>query len=57
MFIFEELQQANVMHWNGMAQILLSKTTVLCVNVFLWSKLNFQHHYSSLQCHMIRNHS
>jgi len=20
-------------------------------NLFLWSKLNFQHHYSSLQCH------
>ncbi len=27
-------------------------------NWLLWSKLNFQHHYSSLQCHMIfRNHS
>ncbi len=27
-------------------------------HLFLWSKLNFQHHYSSLQCHMIfRNHS
>ncbi len=27
-------------------------------NVFLWSKLYFQHHYSSLQCHMIfRNHN
>ncbi len=27
-------------------------------NWFLWSKLNFHHHYSSLQCHMIfRNHS
>ncbi len=27
-------------------------------NLFLWSKLYFQHHYSSLQCHMIfRNHS
>ncbi len=26
-------------------------------NLFLWSKLYFQHHYSSLQCHMIfRNH-
>ncbi len=22
-------------------------------NLFLWSKLNFQHYYSSLQCHMI----
>ncbi len=22
-------------------------------NWFLWSKLNFQHHYSTLQCHMI----
>ncbi len=22
-------------------------------NLFLWSNLNFQHHYSSLQCHMI----
>ncbi len=31
---------------------------VLNCNLFLWSKLNFQHHYSSLQCHMIfRNHS
>ncbi len=29
----------------------------LSENVFLWSKLYFQHHYSSLQCHMIfRNH-
>ncbi len=28
------------------------------IHLFLWSKLNFQHHYSSLQCHMIfRNHS
>ncbi len=27
-------------------------------NLLLWSKLNFQHHYSSLQCHMIfSNHS
>ncbi len=26
-------------------------------NLFLWSKLYFQHHYCSLQCHMIfRNH-
>ncbi len=31
---------------------------MLKCNWFLWSKLNFQHHYSSLQCHMIfRNHS
>ncbi len=31
---------------------------VLNCNLFLWSKLYFQHHYSSLQCHMIfRNHS
>ncbi len=28
------------------------------VFVFMWSKLYFQHHYSSLQCHMIfRNHA
>ncbi len=39
------------------------KITFLCEYVlncilFLWSKLYFQHHYSSLQCHMIfRNHS
>ncbi len=27
------------------------------IYLFLWSKLYFQHHYSSLQCHMIfRNH-
>ncbi len=26
---------------------------MLKCNLFLWSKLNFQHHYSSLQCHMI----
>ncbi len=27
-------------------------------NLFLWSKLNFQLHYASLQCHMIfRNHN
>ncbi len=31
---------------------------VLNCNLFLWSKLYFQHHYSSLQCHMIfRNHN
>ncbi len=31
---------------------------LLKCNLFLWSKLYFQHHYSSLQCHMIfRNHS
>ncbi len=31
---------------------------LLKCNLFLWSKLNFQHHYSSLQCHMIfRNHN
>ncbi len=31
---------------------------MLKCNLFLWSKLYFQHHYSSLQCHMIfRNHS
>ncbi len=30
---------------------------LLKCNLFLWSKLYFQHHYSSLQCHMIfRNH-
>ncbi len=35
------------------------KITIFCLNVylkcnlFLWLKLNFQHHYSSLQCHMI----
>ncbi len=39
------------------------KIPVLCEYIlksklFLWSKLYFQHHYSSLQCHMIfRNHS
>ncbi len=42
--------------------LLQFKITVVYVNImcnlFLWSKLNFQHHYSSLQCHMIfRNHS
>ncbi len=26
---------------------------MLKCNLFLWSKLNFQHHSSSLQCHMI----
>ncbi len=26
---------------------------ILKYNLFLWSKLNFQQHYSSLQCHMI----
>ncbi len=31
---------------------------MLKCNLFLWSKLYFQHHYSSLQCHMIfRNHN
>ncbi len=31
---------------------------LLNCNVFLWSKLNLHHHYSSLQCHMIfRNHN
>ncbi len=31
---------------------------MLNCNLFLWSKLYFQHHYSSLQCHMIfRNHT
>ncbi len=31
---------------------------VLNCNLFLWSKLYFQHHYCSLQCHMIfRNHN
>ncbi len=31
---------------------------MLNCNLFLWSKLYFQHHYFSLQCHMIfRNHN
>ncbi len=31
---------------------------ILKCNLFLWSKLNFQHNFSCLQCHMIfRNHS
>ncbi len=31
---------------------------MLNCNLFLWSKLYFQHHYCSLQCHMIfRNHN
>ncbi len=31
---------------------------MLNCNLFLWSNLYFQHHYSSLQCHMIfRNHN
>ncbi len=31
---------------------------LLKYNLFLWSKLYYQHHYCSLQCHMIfRNHS
>jgi len=31
---------------------------VLNCNLFLWSNLNFQHHYCSLQCHIIfRKHS
>ncbi len=30
----------------------ISEYIVKC-NLFLWSKLNFQHHYSSVQCHMI----
>ncbi len=31
---------------------------MLNCNLFLWSKQYFQHHFSSLQCHMIfRNHS
>ncbi len=34
------------------------QTAALNCNLFLWSKLYFQHHYSSLQCHMIfRNHN
>ncbi len=34
----------------------LSEHMLKC-NLFLWSNLYFQHHYSSLQCHMIlRNH-
>ncbi len=32
--------------------IFLWECIVKC-NLFLWSKLNFQHHYSSIQCHMI----
>ncbi len=37
--------------------ISLCEYIVKC-NLFLWSKLNFQYHSSSLQCHMIfRNHS
>ncbi len=38
--------------------ILVSCFNTLKYNLFLWSKLNSQHHYSSLQCHTIfRNHS
>ncbi len=38
--------------------IVISNSCFLCeylfkCNLFLWSKLYFQHHYSSLQCHMI----
>ncbi len=46
--------------WNIIANsngCFLCKYIVKC-NLFLWLKLYFQHHYSSLQCHMIfRNHS
>ncbi len=38
-------------------QLFLCEYMLNC-HLFLWSKLYFQHHYSSLQCHMIfRNHS
>ncbi len=31
---------------------------IVTCNLLLWSKLYFQHHYASLQCHMIfRNHN
>ncbi len=52
--------------WFWTVRFLLFKITVFYVNIcmynkcnlFLWSKLYFQHHYCSLQCHMIfRNHS
>ncbi len=45
--------------WNIFA---ISNSCFLCeyvlnCNLYLWSNLYFQHHYSSLQCHMIfRNH-
>ncbi len=43
--------------------ITISNSCFLCeyllnCNLFLWSNLYFQHHYSSFQCHMIfRNHN
>ncbi len=40
--------------WDGLIRF---KITALKCILFLWWKLYFQHHYSSLQCHMIfRNH-
>ncbi len=45
-------------YWKNCEILLRFKISFLCqyllnCNLFLWSKLYFQHHYSSLQCHMI----
>ncbi len=46
-----------VKYYYNLKSLFLCEYLLNC-NLFLWSKLNFQHHYSSLQCHMIfRNNS
>ncbi len=52
---------SHVILWNILEQFrnscFLCEYLLKC-NLFLWSKLYFHHHYSSLQCHMIfRNHN
>ncbi len=48
-FIWSKIQQKQYSILNN---CFLFKYIFKC-NLFLWSKLNVQHHYSSLQCHVI----
>ncbi len=57
--LFVKYKYKNTILWNIITILnncFLCEYIIKC-NLFLWSKLYFQHHYSSLQCHMIfRNH-
>ncbi len=56
--LFDHKYSNIVKYYNNLKQLFSMWISVNKCNLFLWSKLYFQHHYSSLQCHMIfRNHN
>ncbi len=46
-----------VIMWIFLFKITFLFEYIFKCNLFLWSKLNFQHHHTSLQCHMILQNS